>query len=355
MSLTEASAFFKKSFKVALIMGVTLTISWLLVGFLISTYQKINPSKEIPTVLFGQLTSPIFPENKVTGISFVLDTVDSRLPKLPALLPVYPFAPRTPNLLDLDRSAEIAKSFGFSGAARQVNSETYVFTDPGTSSQEFRIDIVSKNFNLVTTNLNDPTISKSVPSDGVDQVALQARNVLDRENLMWEDLELGKDMVTYKKLLGGSYVNAGSPSEANAARVDIFRNGVAGYDLVGPKKDESLIYVILASGQNQRRSLVEIGYTYWNYFIDGSSTYPLLPISSAWEKVASGQATLIFPTIASFQEVRIQDIKIAYYQAQVHQTYLQPIYIFDGVAVSTTGPEIAVRFYLPAVDPSYLK
>lgn len=355
MSLTEASAFFKKSFKLALIAGVLLTMLWMLVGFLISTYQKINPSKEIPTVLFGQLTRPRFPDNKTAGVSFVLDTVDSGLPKLPALLPVYQAASRTPNLLDLDRSTELASEFGFSAAPRQLSSETYVFTDPATTAQEFRVDIVSKNFSLVTTNLSDPFISKVAPTGSVDQIAILARNTLDRQTLMQPDLRSGRDAVTYKKLQGNSYVNAGSPSEANAARVDIFRDGVAGYDIVGPKKDESLVYVILASNQNQKRSLIEIGYTYWNFFLDGSSTYPLQPISKAWEQVRSGQATLISPLIATFQEVRIQDIKIAYYMDSLHQAHLQPIYIFDGVAVPTTGAEIAVRYYLPAVDPSYLK
>lgn len=355
MSLTEASAFFKKSFKVALIAGVFLTLLWMLVGFLISTYQKINPSKEVPTVLFGQLPRPSFPDNKVAGISFVLDTVDSGFPKLPPLLPVYPTPSQTPNLLDLDRSTDLAREFGFTGAPRQLNSETYVFTDPATTAQEFRIDIVSKNFHLTTTNLADPFISKVAPGGSVDQIALQARNTLDRQTLLQPDLETGRDTVTYKKVQGTSYVNAGSPSEANAARVDIFRDGVAGYELVGPKKEESLIYVILASNQNQKRGLIEVGYTYWNYFIDGSSTYPLQPISLAWEQVKSGQATLISPAVATFQEVRIQEIKIAYYQAATHQNYLQPIYIFDGVAVPATGAEIAVRFYLPAVDPTFLK
>lgn len=355
MSLTEASAFFKKSFKLAIIAGVILTMLWVLVGFLISTYQKINPSKETPTVLFGQLTRPRFPVNNTPGLSFVLDTVNSGLPKLPALLPVYLSASRTPNLLDLDRSADLAREFGFTGAPRQLNSETYVFTDPATSSQEFTVDIVSKNFSLITTNFSDPLISKVAPTGSVDQIALQARNSLDRQTLLQPDLESGRDTVTYKKLQGNIYVNAGSPSEANAARVDIFRDGVAGYELVGPKKDESQIYVILASGQNQKRGLIEIGYTYWNFFLDGSSTYPLQPINLAWEKVRAGEATLIYPATATFKEVRIQEIKIAYYMDAAHQAHVQPIYIFDGVAVPTTGSEVAVRFYLPAVDPTYLK
>ncbi|HET7713516.1 MAG TPA: hypothetical protein VFK94_04085, partial [Patescibacteria group bacterium] len=316
---------------------------------------KINPTKETPTIVFGQIPKPALPENKTANISFVLDTVDSKLPKLPSLLPVYRFAARTPNLLDLDRSTELAREFGFSSSPRQINSDTYVFTDPGSTAQEFRIDIVSKNFNLVTTNLSDPSISKVAPSESRDQLGIIARNTLDRQSLLQPDLESGRDSVTYKKIVGSGYVNAGSPSEANAARVDIFREGVAGYEIVGPKKEESLIYVVLASNQNQKRGLIEIGYTYWNYFIDGSSTYPLQPIASAWESVKAGQATLISPETSSFQEVRIQDISIAYYQSQTHQPYMQPIYIFDGVAVPTSGAEIAVRFYLPAVDQTFFK
>ncbi|HET7713443.1 MAG TPA: hypothetical protein VFK94_03595, partial [Patescibacteria group bacterium] len=64
MSLTEASAFFKKAFKVSLLAGVIIIVLWVFVGFLISTYQKINPTKETPTVLFGQIPKPTLPENK---------------------------------------------------------------------------------------------------------------------------------------------------------------------------------------------------------------------------------------------------------------------------------------------------
>lgn len=355
MTLTETAIFFKKYSKWGLL-GILAAIAlWLVLSYAVATYQRLYPAQITPTVQFGQLTKPAFPAGTSTNLSFVLDTVDGNLPKLPAVLPVYPFAPEIPNLTDLDQAKTLAAGFGFTGTPTKSSAEDYIFTNPQTSAQIMTVNIVSKNFNLTTTNFSDPTISLTPPSDTTDDLITKARLILSNLSLLPTDLTKSNATVTYKKLSGGSLVDANSLSEANTARVDIFRDGVAGYDIVGPSKKEALIHLTISATAYNKQTILEVGYTYWPYYIDGSSTYPLQPIASAWNDLKAGKGILVEPTTANFSEVRIKNISVGYYQGSVYQTYLEPIYIFDGEAVTGGSGTVDVRLYLPAIDPTYLK
>ena len=354
MTLTETAIFFKKYSKWALFGTIAVIILWLLISYAVATYQQLYPAQEVPTVQFGKLTKPAFPAGSSANLSFVLDTIDGNLPKLPTVLPVYPFGPRIPNLTDLDQAKTLAAGFGFTGGPQKASAEEYIFTDPTTTAQTLTVNIVDKNFNLATTNFQDPTISLTPPPDATDDLIAKARSILSNQNLLPTDLTKSNATVTYKKLSGSQLVDANSLSEANAARVDIFRDGVAGYDIVGPSKDEALVHLTLSAQSYNKKNILEIGYTYWPYYIDGSSTYPLEQVAAAWNDLKAGKGTLISPATASFSEVRIKNITIGYYQAATYQSYLQPIYIFDGEAVSSSNSTTDVRLYLPAVDPSYL-
>lgn len=354
MTLTETAIFFKRYSKWAVVAVLALIALWFLVGYAITTYQRLYPTKVMPTVRFGQLSKPSFTVNTTKNLSFVLDTIDGNLPNLPTVLPVYQYALLQPTLTDLDQAKAIAKGFGFTGVPVASSADTYVFTNP-LIPQTFTINTLSKNFSLATTNFTDPTISQTAPPDATDDLITKARKILSNQGLLKDDLAKSNATVTYQKIVSNSLVNANSLSEANAARVDIFRDSLAGYAIVGPSKDQAPVFLVLAAASGNKQSLLQVGYTYWDYLVDGSSTYPLQSIDSAWNDLKAGKGTLIYPTKPSFTEVRIKNITIGYFDDVTSQSYLQPIYIFDGESVSDTNTVTDVRLYLPAIDPSYLK
>lgn len=348
MTLSEATIFFKKAFKYGLIGLAAVALLWISVGYAITLFNQVNPPKETPTVSFGAIPKPILPETPTTSLNFVLDTLDGRLPTLPKVLPVYQFAAFSPNLLDADRAKVLADKFGFKSDPQILDTQTYQFTDPKIP-QTLKINIVTKNFTL-TPNLADSSIPKNPPEDSIDSLISLARSNLKGYSLLPLDLEKSDAKVTYKKLSGSVLSDARSLSEANFARVDIMRDGVAGYPIVGPRKDQSLVNLLFSG---PRAVLVGLNYTYWPYFIDGSSTYPLLSVEAAWQAIQSGQGVLISPEVTNFRDVRVREILIAYFETEPSQSYLQPIFLFDGVSVPQTGTETPVRVYLPAVDPAY--
>lgn len=353
MTLTEATIYIKQGARYAVIGIIGLIILWFVGSFTISTFQKIFPAKEVPTVAYGKVPPPTLPAAVTSkNLSFVLDTVDGKLPSLATVLPIYKFDTQTSGLLNADQAKSLAASFGFGTAPSILNSNTYQFVDPHNPGQSLTVNIVSKNFSL-TSDYTNPTISKVPPADPFDTVIVNARAILKSHSLLADDLTSSTATVTPVKLSGTNLVRATSTSDANYVRVDIWRSGVGSYQIVGPSKDQALINLILASGSSSN-ALVGLSYTYWPFSASNYATYPLLTVAKAFDELKSGQAALISPSKASFTDVRIQNISLAYFEDARFQPYLQPIYLFDGIAVPQGGAETTVRFYLPAVDPSYL-
>jgi hypothetical protein len=352
LSLTEAAIFFRKFFKVMLVGLLALVAIWSMWGFIVAGVRLVFPVEDTPTVKFGKIAPPKLPANPTTNLSFVLDTATGDLPSLTKVLPVYQFIPPEPNVLDSDRAAKLAANFGFSGP-QQIDALTFRYLDPNHPTQEMGINIVSKNFVILTNDFSHPTILKT-PPEGTSEVILEsARNILDLRNLIAADLEDSKTSIRYLKISGNSLAQANSISESNFARVDIFRKNINNYPILTPGYSDGLVHLILAGNRTEPTRIVEASYIYWPYDANPSSTYPIRSAASAWEELQQGQGSLVTPSTPNFTQVRIKNISLAYFEAKEFQPYMQPIYLFTGVGLAQDGSEVEVVLYLPAVDPGY--
>jgi hypothetical protein len=353
LSLTEAAVFFRKFFRVMLVGLLALVALWAMWGYIVAGIRVIFPVEDTPTVKFGKIAPPKLPANKATNLSFVLDTATGDLPILTKVLPVYRFITPEPNVLDSDRAAKLAANFGFSGP-QQIDAVTFRYLDPNHPTQEIGINIVSKNFVILTNDFSHPTILKTPPEGTSEQVIEAARNVLDLRNLLAIDLEGSKTSIRYLKISGNSLAPANSISESNFARVDIFRKNINNYPILTPGYSDGLIHLVLAGTRTEPTKVVEASYIYWPYDASSSSTYPIRSSASAWEELRLGQGSLVTPSSPNFTEARIKNISLAYFEAKEFQPYMQPIYLFKGVGLAQDGSEVEVVLYLPAVDPGYL-
>lgn len=356
MSLTEASAFLKRGFKLLLLGLAGIAILWFVILALIGAFNAISPYFAKPDIKFGSLPTPTLSIANYKQVSFVIDTVDGKLPSFPKILPVYKFTQPTARLLDGDNAKQIAASFGFSLGPTVVDKQTYQFTNPQLPLAKFIIDIVSKNFSI-TSNLSDPSIPKSALNLSTDAITKYARDQLKQNNLLQNDLTSSTAIVSNVKLSGASLVSASSISEANFTRVDIFRDnigGSSGYPIVGPHAHQSLVSMLLSTGAFSPTSLIQMSYTYWPYEISSKATYPIISSSQAYTQLQQYGGSLILPTDITGSTVRIKSMGIAYFESAAFQPYLQPVVLFDGVVDSQNGSEVEVRFYLPAIDSTYL-
>ena len=111
-------------------------------------------------------------------------------------------------------------------------------------------------------------------------------------------------------------------------------------------------------------SIIQLNYTDWNIATIGySQPYSIMPVSTAWQDVKSqnSYAKLVYiapkgsDPLFSLQEVKVstfdvQNISLAYYDDTNSQKYIQPIYVFNGVATLSNGILADFYFYVPAIQ-----
>ena len=84
-------------------------------------------------------------------------------------------------------------------------------------------------------------------------------------------------------------------------------------------------------------------YTFWP-ISDETATYPLKKSKEAWEELKDGKAYVASPGDGRTQVV-IRKVFLGYYDSEEYQSYLQPIFVFEG-----DGNFVA---YVPAVNPQW--
>lgn len=351
MNLTEASIILRKFFRNASIASAAVLALIALIAGVVFLYQRTNPPQETPTARFGKLTRPILQPSS-QGISFSIETVSGKPPTLPKVLPVYKFSTPTPNLLDADRTARIASSFGFEGSPTSTDGKNLTFTDSRKPGQKLVIDQVSKNFSIQTDNLAGSPIPKTPPPDSAEALVSYGRDLLNSAGLLSADLKKSPAAVIYQKFSSNILISAASVSEGNFARIDIFSDQIGGYPILTSKKGQALISFTISSAFSFQKTIALASFTHWNIESESSSTYPILSVSDAIGRLQAGQAAAA-TDFAGVTNVIVQNISLGYLETKDYQEYLQPVYLFDGVGRPQNGPEIAVRFLLPAVDPSY--
>jgi hypothetical protein len=354
MSLSEAAVYFKRFFKYVLLAIAGLAVAWLLVAVSLNFIPTFINGGVKPDYAFGVIPKPTIPMNITSrGISFVLDTVDGKLPTLPSILATYQTDPLLADILGPERGTQLASSFGFPEGPVVLDSQTYKYTNHQNPYQSMTVNIGTQNF-ILSSDYGSGMFSGPAPSNSSQDLIDRARRFLQSHNMLPKELETSTATVSYRKISGSGTVGADSIDSANFARVDLFRSNVNSYPIVGPMTDQALVYVGLKPFQ-QISAITELHYTFWPYFSDKKGLYPLLPVDQAFKNLQDGQASLISPESVNFKQVNVKSISIAYYQDDNYEPYLEPVYLFDGTGTAPDGSEVNARFYLPAVDPRYLK
>lgn len=296
-------------------------------------WRKINPPPPPPpTVAFGKLPKLKFPKNPPAGgpqLTYRLETIQGGLVKLTDASRVYLMPKNPPNLLGLDRAKQKARQMGFVTQPEKINNTLYRWATPSSPPTILEMEINSGNFYLRYQFENDQELlaGKNLPSN--EQAAQEAKSFLQTNGLLVDELATGSAEFNYLKLISPNLIPAISLSEADFIRVNLFRADLDGLRIFPPNPKKALISFLFSGSRQRSKRIIEIHYTYYPIDRTTLATYPLKPIETAWQEMQSGSG-YVANLGQNESQITVRKSYLAYYDSLEPQTFLQPIYVFEG-------------------------
>ncbi|HCM82597.1 MAG: hypothetical protein UW37_C0014G0021 [Candidatus Gottesmanbacteria bacterium GW2011_GWA2_44_17] len=312
-----------------LIAYLILRLSW---GIFAAIWLMLFPPPPTPANhAFGKLPAIQFPKTtEPTDLRYRLETVEGYVPPASESAMVF-FMPKNPaNLLALTNTKEFAKQLEFANEPVQESKYLYIFTDPQEPLRQMQYDIVSKNFTLRYLYRQDPSLftERDVP---LAQTALmEAQGILQNFQLYPSDIADGSTHVQFLKFSGDTLIPTTSHSQSDALRIDYFRGDIAATKIFYPNPDQGPITFIYSGSKLSKKRLLEFTYNYWPIDPLTTATYTLKTSTQAWQELQSGGAYIARFPKGDKKDVIIRKIYLGYYDSLESQTYLQPIFVFEG-------------------------
>lgn len=330
-TLTQTAQVTRRVLKIGTILLVAFIIFRITWSVGKTVWRKIRPPPPPPpTLAFNKLPKLEFPGDPPPELNYRLETIQGSLPKLAEIGRVYFMPQKAPNLLALDRAKEKARKMGFASQPEKINGTTYRWTNPSTPPTTLEMDINLGNFHLRYQFEDDQELltQKNLPTNEV--AAQEAKRFLQTNDLLTDDLATGSAEFDYLKYTPPTLSPVSSLSEADFVRVNLFRAGISGLEILPPNPKKALISFLFSGDRQPSRRIIEVNYTYYSIDRNISATYPLKLINDAWQELQAGNSYLANLGQNEDSKIIIRKVYLAYYDSEEPQAFLQPVYVFEG-------------------------
>jgi len=328
-SLTETAGVSRQVIKWGIVGLIGLMIGRAVIGGLIAWYKATHPVIPPPTMGFGRLPELEFPVNERPELTYRLETVTGRLPKMPEQAEVLLMSFERPNLLAMERSIKEAGNLGFKDQPEKLSDLSYRWRIATPIPSSLTMMIYDGRFEWNTDWTLDPNflVKKTLPQQ--TQAVKESRDYLRKIGESADDLPEKSAKVSYLKGLSGNFLPATSLSDADFIQVDLFRSNYQDkYPFVTPDPAKGLVRVIL-SGNSKAGRVVKMEFNYFVIEYNTFETYPLKTPEAAWAELTNGGG-YIAKVDRGVSEAIVRRVELAYYDSFTPQHYSQPVYLFTG-------------------------
>jgi len=371
MNLTKASQYIKLGLKIA---SVVIVFYYIFIFFLFprvrNTIRKILPDRDPANALYGTLPALSFEQKKIEGEpKYELNTKGGYLDfEFPRKLPVYKFIPPQFSYLAGKNAQNHAFYLGFSDRElisdlkgnvykwREIVTGGTLTIQINTLELLYQTDLENVTSKIYQANVNKETAIREAEKIFIN---IQRYNTGLYAN--------GKKTAVLGTAIGNKIVELKSNVDGNAAKVSLFKK-IGDYDVLTSNYDEgnlSLIY----SPSSLRGTPYKHPYIkaiYWDVDTNPEATYPIIFVDEAWNKVKDGNGVIasVLPKDGNIfepykpvrvEKIIINNVYLAYYEATVQQTYMQPIFVFEGNYTTRGTDGGSVVIYYPAVSGDFIK
>jgi hypothetical protein len=332
MSLTDFSALLRRIFPylvLGLLMFLILFYMVRLVGTFIASrtrHTTLNPIFE----KIKKLEIPGAPSSG--GIKYTLDTVEGTPQTATDAAHVYFLPPQPPRLGYREKIYLMARAFGFDTSRTQhtlASTEATFKEDKKTLD----IDISNFNFSYVYDIGSDNEFFKDSQSPQPDIAEAKAVEFLQGVDRYPQEFATGRTNTIYLFFNTKDKTMAVLDSQAlqvtpNLIEVDFYRPDLDDLPIVPPKYFNSQNFVMLnRTGDSYRVARAQV--RYFDRSTTQIGTYPLKTGPEAYEDLKAGRGFVASP-VKDAKNIIINKMFLAYFDPQVYQEYLRPVYVFLG-------------------------
>lgn len=344
MSLTVTAYQSRQIIKYGGISLLIFTLAWSIMIGAIKAYRRANPPYIAPTVRYGVLPEIVFPPKEVKKKQFTQELPNDALPNFEDQAKVYVVYRPTSQFMALEEDKKTAKSFGFVNEPKEIRPGVYEFTNDA-ANQKLTMNVLDGSFRLEYPYLEDQLLTSNAEAPGKEEATKIAMDFLKSGKKLSSDLENGEIKTSFLKIENNKINEVGTASEANVTRVDIFRQPLEEFEIVGPIPDEASVSVLVSGLDVRSRQVVEVDYRNVTIDRESFSTYPIKSSQEAWQELQAGE---YWPASDNADtSTAIRAVKLAYFEPVTLTNYLQPVYVFEGSNEFTA--------YVRAVTDKYIE
>lgn len=359
-SLTETAYHTRKAinwFILFVIFYFILRIAW---GILTSLWLTFFPPAPIPpNHLFNQLPVIKFPPPIASPsgeLTFRLETIEGYVPHASESANVYFIKKNAANYLNLSNATDFAKRLEFTSDPQEETKTQFLFIDPKYPLRFMRYDIVTKNFILRYAYERDLGVFSERSLPLADAARREASTFLSTFGIDQDDLAVDQGVLTPLKLQGEKLATTTGFADADAVRVDIFRTAIGDTPIVTSYPDEGEVSFVFSGSKNIKKRILQVSYSYARIDFENTATYALKTSNDAWMELLGGKGYIARYPKNSLQAI-IRHVYLAYYDSIYPQTYLQPVFVFEGdngflAYVPAIAPEWVQGYVAPSISPA---
>ena len=309
----------------------------------ITAYLKAHPPYVPPTVRYGKISKIVFPTKETKSITFTKELPNDAFPKVSDQAKVYVVYRPVNSLLALDEDTKTAVALGFTSQGVETNTGIYQWTNQLTS-QVLTINVLDGSFEMKYPYENDQLLQNPEKMPSNQEAISLAKNYLQQANKLSTDLEQGEIKVSYWTIGFGGLKSVTSLSEANAIRVDMFRQSTDdGFKILPSDPKKASVSFLISGATVESKKIIQANYQYAPIDRQSYSTYPIKTPEEAWTDFQKG---MYWPAQGGTQNTTIRKIYLAYFEPATLTNFMQPIYVFEG--------DNDFVGYLPAVADSMI-
>lgn len=343
-SLTYTAYVSRKLIKFGSIGLVAFAILWMGSKAAITAYKAAHPVYVAPTIKYGILPKIVFPDKTFTKKNFTKELQNDAFPTFKDQAKVYVVYRSNRSFLALEEDTKTAIELGFPNAPVEIDTNIYEFKN--SSNQTLTMNIADGSFKLSYPYQTDQLLLTPEKVPNKNEATETASSFLRSAGKLSTDLENGEKIVTFWKISTDGIKAVEAQSEANAVRIDFFRQNVdTDFKIVSSEPNRAAVSILVSGSSVADKRIIEVSYKYSPVDRESFSTYPLKTVDQAWIELTEGN---YWPASdVSVNNVVIRDASLAYFEPVSLTNYMEPVYVFEG-----DGGFVA---YVPAIDSKYVE